>query len=180
MAASAYTTHEVSEMKRFKCITIMGIIFVLATGSLAHFVYGWTENNRIAGLFTPVNESVWEHMKLLFFPMLLYAFFMIWLCHDRFPCVVSGLCFGIAAGTILIPVLFYAYTSVLGKNTLVLDIGTFALSAGAGFWIVYRLTLSCRLKRYTLLGCVLTGVLFVCFLWFTYHPLELKLFEIPD
>ena len=60
-------------MKRLKCFTIAGIFFVLITGSLAHFLYGWSGNNHIVGLFTPVSESIWEHMKLIFFPMLIYT-----------------------------------------------------------------------------------------------------------
>ena len=55
--------------KCLKTYTIIGVFFVLAAGSLAHFLYDWTGSNAIAGLFVPVNESVWEHMKLLFFPM---------------------------------------------------------------------------------------------------------------
>ena len=40
-------------------------------GTLFHFVYGWSGENPVAGLFFPVNESTWEHLKLIFFPILL-------------------------------------------------------------------------------------------------------------
>ena len=59
--------------KRLYISTIIGTIFVSAAGTLLHFVYGWTGNHFIVGLFAPVNESTWEHMKLLYFPMLLYC-----------------------------------------------------------------------------------------------------------
>ena len=49
-------------MKLLKRYTMIGIVFVLITGSLAHFVYDWSGKNHIVGLFTPINESVWEHM----------------------------------------------------------------------------------------------------------------------
>lgn len=166
-------------MKHLKRDTIIGILFVLAAGSLAHFVYGWSGNNRIAGLFTPVNESVWEHMKLLFFPMLLYACFMILRYRDSRPCMIFACSFGITAGTLLIPVFFYAYTFLLGKGVFILDLGTFALSTGIGFLISYRLALSCRLKQYTILGCGLVCVLFCCFLVFSYWPPDCKIFEVP-
>lgn len=55
-------------MKKLKCCTIIGIIFVLVLGTIFHFLYEWTENNFVVGLFAPINESVWEHMKLVFFP----------------------------------------------------------------------------------------------------------------
>ena len=109
-------------MKRLKCYTIIGIIFVIITGTLFHFLYNWTDKNFIVGLFTPVNESVWEHMKLLFFPMLLYSFVMILNLKTDYPCITSSLCFGILIGALLIPTFFYAYTFILGKNTLFFDI----------------------------------------------------------
>lgn len=166
-------------MKRLKCYTIIGIIFVIITGTLFHFLYNWTDKNFIVGLFTPVNESVWEHMKLLFFPMLLYSFVMILNLKTDYPCITSSLCFGILIGTLLIPTFFYAYTFVLGKNTLFFDILIFLLSVIIAFFIAYKLTLSCNLQPYTFLLCFLVGVLFICFVLFTFYPLNLKIFEDP-
>lgn len=148
-------------MKRLKCYTVIGIIFVIITGSLAHFVYEWSGNNYIIGLFTPVNESVREHMKLIFFPMLLYGLVMNRNLKKEFPCVTSSLSFGILLGTFLVPVFFYAYTFLVGHDVFVLDLATFVLSIVIAFATVYKLTLSCWLQpfRYILYGLVcLTGV----------------------
>lgn len=164
-------------MKRLKHCTIIGIIFVLTAGTAAHFLYDWSGNRYIVGLFTPVNESIWEHMKLLFFPMLLYSLIMIFKLKEDRPCLTSSLCFGILTGTFLIPVFFYAYTYILGKNFFILDIGTFIASVIIAFLLSYKLTLSCRLKSYTLLLCGFVCILFVCFLFFTYHPPDIKIFE---
>lgn len=164
-------------MKNFKHHIFAGVLFVLIVGSLAHFCYEWSGHNTLAGLFVPVNESVWEHMKLLFYPMLLYSLFLVFRFRKEYPCLLSSLCFGLLAGTLLIPVFFYTYTAVLGKNFLLLDIGTFVLSTLAAFLLSCRLVLSCRLKSCTFLLCILTGVLLLCFLWFTYHPPSLKIFE---
>ncbi len=140
-------------MKYLKRYAIIGIFFVLITGTLAHFLYDWSGNNYIVGLFTPINESIWEHMKLLFF--------------------------GIIIGTLLIPIFFYAYTSILGKDTFILDIGTFILSIIIAFWLSYKLTLSCKLETYTLLLCGLICILFISFMIFTYNPPETRIFKDP-
>lgn len=166
-------------MKQLKSAMIIGTLFVLLTGSLSHFLYAWTGHNTVVGLFAPVNESIWEHMKLLFFPMLLYSLIIMFKFRKEFPCLASSLCFGLMAGTLLIPVLFYAYTAVLGKNIFLLDIGTFILSVLTAFLLSYRFTLSCRLKPYASLLCLPVGILFICFLYFTYHPPGLKIFESP-
>ncbi|MDE5779066.1 MAG: hypothetical protein K2I10_11255 [Lachnospiraceae bacterium] len=166
-------------MKHLKSYTIIGIIFVLITGTLAHFLYDWSGNNYIVGYFTPINESIWEHMKLIFFPMLIYSLFIIFKFKETYPYITSSLYFGILTGTLLIPILFYAYISVLGKDIFILDIGIFILSIIIAFLLSYKLTLSCRLEPYTFLLCFLVCILFICFILFTYQPPSARIFENP-
>lgn len=52
---------------------IIGFIFVSIIGTLAHFVYELTNKSVIAALFCPINESPWEHLKLIFFPYLIWT-----------------------------------------------------------------------------------------------------------
>lgn len=164
-------------MKRLKHYTIIGIIFVLIAGTAAHFLYDWSGNRHIVGLITPVSESIWEHMKLLFFPMLLYSLIMIFKLKEDHPCITSSLCFGTLTGTFLIPAFFYSYICLLGRDVFILDIGTFIASVIIAFLLSYKLTLTCRLKSYTLLLCGFVCILFFCFLFFTYHPPDSKIFE---
>ena len=50
---------------------IISTIFSMILGTLLHFTYNWSNNNLLVGVFSAVNESTWEHLKLLFFPMLI-------------------------------------------------------------------------------------------------------------
>ena len=59
--------------KKLLLYLITGIIFTFLAGTLLHFAYEWSGTNFWVGLFAPVSESIWEHMKLLFFPMLIYS-----------------------------------------------------------------------------------------------------------
>ena len=52
---------------------IITIIISIILGTLLHFTYEWTGENKIIGIFSATNESVWEHLKLTFFPMLIFA-----------------------------------------------------------------------------------------------------------
>lgn len=167
-------------MKHLKCWSVIGIFFVLVIGSLSHFLYDWTNKNFLVSLFTPVNESVWEHMKLLFFPMLLYALVMALTLKENYPCVTSSLCFGILAGTLLIPVFFYSYTYIFGKDIFILDLASFVLSTVIAFWIAYRFTLSCKLHAYTHFLCCLVWAFFLCFMIFTCWPPKLGIFISPE
>lgn len=167
-------------MNRLKSYTIIGIIFVLILGSLSHFFYEWSNNNFIVGLFAPINESTWEHMKLLFFPMLLYSFVMIPALKEDYPCITSSLFAGILVGTVLIPVMFYTYTGILGYNLLALDIATFALSVIISFYSAYRFALYCKMQDYTALLCIVVCLFAICFMVFTCYPPSIGLFADPN
>lgn len=166
-------------MKQLKLYIIIGIIFVLITGTLAHFVYEWSGRNFFAGFFFPVNESTWEHMKLLFFPMLLYSFFMQQRLNETSPCIKSASFAGVLFGTLLIPVIFYTYTGILGRNYLLLDILTFILSTISAFYLVYRLALSCGLQSRSVLLKLLICIFIAGFILFTYNPPDIGLFANP-
>ena len=67
-----------------------GFLFTGALGTLLHFVYEWSGGSALAACVSAVNESTWEHMKLLFFPMLLYSLFLIGRLKGDFPCLPSS------------------------------------------------------------------------------------------
>ncbi len=168
-------------MTQVKRYSIIGAIFVLIVGTISHFLYEWTGNNFLVGLFTPINESIWEHMKLFFFPMLFYSFIMTTKLNTDYPCLTSALPMGILIGTALIPVIFYTYTGVLGKDIFLLDIATFVLSVIIAFYIVHKLSLSCKLQNHFILLNCLVIILIICFLLYTYYPPEIGLFvERPE
>lgn len=167
-------------MSSLKLYTIIGIFFTLISGTVSHFVYEWSGNNFLLGFFFPINESTWEHMKLCFFPMLLYSAYMNRKLKRDYPCVTSALLCGILYGTSLIPVIFYTYSGILGRNFLSLDIATFALSVLAGFRAVYKHSLSCKAKPYETISKLLVSILAICFFLFTYHAVGLGIFRVPD
>lgn len=166
-------------MKDLKRITLTGILFVIILGSLWHFVYQWTGNNPVIGLFFPVNESTWEHMKLCFFPMLIYSFYMNQKLKTQYPYITSSLLLGILVGSFSIPVLFYTYSGILGFHLFFLDIITFIASILLAFLCVYKFSSSAKLSSYKRLLSMLVVLLFICFLLFTYLPPKIGLFANP-
>ena len=66
---------------------ILAFIFIGLLGSLGHFFYEWSGNNKIIGYFFATNESTWEHLKLLFFPTVIYSvieYFFVYAGHPSF------------------------------------------------------------------------------------------------
>lgn len=52
---------------------LSGLLFTLLVGTLLHFVYDWFGGSFWAVLGA-VNESTWEHLKLVFWPIVLFGF----------------------------------------------------------------------------------------------------------
>ena len=166
-------------MKTLKQFIILGTIYVLIIGTLSHFVYDWSKENVILGFFFPVSESTWEHMKLVFFPMLVYALFMNQRLKAAYPCIVPASFAGILLGTWLIPVLFYTYSGILGTNYAILDISTFVISVIVAFIVIYKLTVSCKASPYLLLLKIAVYAMIVGFVVFTYLPLNIGIMSRP-
>jgi hypothetical protein len=93
----------------------MGYAITSLGGTILHFLYDWSGKSRLVAVFSGVNESTWEHMKLLFWPMFLFAIAESFFFKDvaDFWCIkLKGTLLGLA----LIPIIFYTYNGVVGKS----------------------------------------------------------------
>ena len=101
-------------------------------GTLLHFLYECLGKPLWIAPFSGVNESTWEHMKLLFWPMLIFAVIESFFFKDRgdFWCVKLK---GILIGLILIPIIFYSYNGIIGKSPDWINIAIFFISAAIVF-----------------------------------------------
>lgn len=125
--------------KRYKKITGLGILWTLVLGTLSHFFYQWSHENMLVGLFSPVNESVWEHLKLLFFPALMYMLIEQKAMGKAMPGLLGKNLLGLFAGLLVMPLLFYGYTAFSGKSILLVDIGIFCVCVLLTFLLPYKL-----------------------------------------
>ena len=125
--------------KRYKKITGLGILWTIVLGTLSHFFYQWSHENILIGLFSPVNESVWEHLKLLFFPALTYMFIEQKAMGKAMPGLLGKNLLGLFAGLLVMPLLFYGYTAFSGKSILWVDIGIFCVCVLLTFLLPYKL-----------------------------------------
>ena len=148
-------------------------------GTVLHFLYEWLGNAAWIAPFSGVNESTWEHMKLLFWPMLIFAAVQSFFFRDReeFWCVKLR---GIILGLVLIPVLFYSYNGVIGKSPDWINIAIFFISAAVVF--IYetvqfnRGKITCKNSKIAITVLCIIAFLFVIFTFFT--P-EINLFKDP-
>ncbi|MBR5272184.1 MAG: hypothetical protein IKU25_02140 [Clostridia bacterium] len=147
-------------------------------GTLLHFLYEWTGENAFAALISGVNESTWEHMKLLFFPTFIFALIQSRYFKDlgNFWCIKFV---GIVTGLILIPVIFYTYNGAFGKSPDWLNISIFFICAAIVYITetrLYNKNFSCKRPTAAFIGICLIGVAFIVF---TFHTPQIPLFQDP-
>ena len=135
---------------------IMGFAVTSLLGTLFHFLYDLTGSIFVTP-FSSVNESTWEHMKLLFFPMLLFAIIESFFFKDYkgFWCVKAR---GILLGITLIPVIFYTYNGAFGKSPDWFNIAIFFISALIVYyyeWRQFRKENKCKHKGLAILILVI-------------------------
>ena len=118
---------------------IAGILFTVLFGTLNHFIYGWSGENPLAAPFCAVNESTWEHLKLLVTPMLFFTG-IEYCMYGRYR---SGFlpvrAISLLLGMFFIVSVFYGYTALAGDNYLWADILTFVLAVISSFLLDFRL-----------------------------------------
>lgn len=165
-------------MRNLKRNLIIGFFFVAVLGTLWHFVYEWTGNNRLIGYLAPVNESTFEHMKLLFFPALFWMPIAYRYLKENYSSFPDAFACGILAGTWFIPIFFYSYSGILGKSVMWLDIACFYIAVFLAFYTTYRLIISGKKQSRFLIW--LLFIMAILFFYFTYHPSHLGIFRIPD
>lgn len=164
-------------MKEFRRSVWIGFIWSIVFGTMLHFLYGWTGENRVVGLYAAVSESTWEHLKLLFFPVLLYTVWeYIWLEH-RWKGYVQVRAEGVLLGMLTITALFYTYTGICGRHWLWADILTFVL--GAAVTAYYTWKYARRGRGSSVFGAVVLAVITVCFGVFSLFPPAVGIFAIP-
>ncbi len=158
---------------------LKGIPFIFGIGSLLHFCFDLSNRNLLIGLFTPVNQSVWEHLKMLPLPVIGW-----WALYY----IVKGMTYGLdkdvwftgalialSTSLITIPLLYYFYTQAFGIKLMWMDILIFLFAVALG----QSLALNCYRKGINIPAIwsiiIFIGIILV-FVLFTFAPPKIPLF----
>lgn len=151
-------------------------VAAILLGFLNHFLYQISGKAAFIALFCPINESVWEHLKLVFFPILFVSVLEylryrpepVRFFYYRFLAAVCAM-----AATVT---LFYTYTGITGQDFLLMDIGIFLFSILFAFGMdahFYRRSMKNTSQTTTF---SLWIVMSLCYFVFTCFPPDLPLF----
>ncbi len=157
---------------------LFSILFSLILGILLHFTFEWSDQNLIIGAFSAVNESVWEHLKLAFFPMFITTIIGYFIFKNLYPNFFCSKTIGILVAISFIVVFFFTYTGILGTNCAILDISSFIIAVIFGEYITLKRILNNKSCNKRIYGLII-GILFISFIVFTFYPLKINLFKDP-
>lgn len=158
---------------------IIGFLVTSIVGTLLHFLYEWLGEAAWIAPFSGVNESTWEHMKLLFWPMFIFAIVQSRYMRktECFWCIKLR---GILLGLSLIPIIFYTYNGVFGKSPDWINIVIFFVSAAIAY--IYETRLFNSNKKYIISPKLSLGILCfiaVLFVIFTFKTPDIAIFKDP-
>ena len=158
---------------------LTGFAITSLGGTVLHFLYEWLDEAKWIAPFSGVNESTWEHMKLLFWPMLIYAIIQSFFFREKenFWCVKL---YGILLGLAMIPIIFYTYNGVIGKSPDWINIAIFFVAAAISYIYEARLfshdTIICKNSSFPIALLCLIALLFIVF---TFVTPKIAIFEDP-
>lgn len=160
---------------------IAGILFTIIFGALLHFTYYWSEENPLVAIFSAVNESSWEHLKLLFTPMFLFAILEYFAYGNEFVNFLPVKFLSILLGMFTIIAVFYTYVGITGINYLWSDIAIFILGTIVAYFFSYKMLQTNYFSSTfaMILGFIGLLILLICFIVFTFNPPKIPLFQDP-
>lgn len=164
--------------KKLIIISVVSFFLISILGTLFHFAYEFLGGNVILGSIFAVNESVWEHLKILVMPMFICAIYEYILLKENRKNFFCALAFKIVISMLFVIGVFYSYTAILGKNVAVIDISTFYIAVFIAQLVWHNLIKNCQnLIIYRNISIVILIAILTLFLVFTYLPPKFELFK---
>jgi len=164
----------------YKTFCIWGTVFTIILGTVLHFTYDFFETDFVA-IFSAVNESTWEHLKLIFFPVTIFAVIEYFIYGKKLENFWASKVISLLIGMAAIVVIFYTYNGVIGTNSDIFNISLFIASVILTYWlnckfIENKLFGSQLLNKIAVIGLIVLVVLF----WvYTFYPPLLNIFRDP-
>ena len=157
---------------------ISSIIFIFFIGSLLHFTFKLSGYWKPLAVISAVNESVWEHLKLGFWPAFFFAFIEGIFLFRQHPNFLLAKALQLYIIPLAIIILFYSYNTVLGHHMLFFDISIFFVAICIAQYVSYRALLIDRAlptaNTISLLCIIFAGLAFGLL---SYYPPKIFLFR---
>jgi len=159
-------------MKKIFNITIITILAVFC-----HFLYDWFPNTLFSFIF-PVNESIWEHMKLIATPVLIFSIFNYLYYKNKnikFNNYILSYAISIPIAIILYLIIYLPIHYCIGHNlyiSIIILVFIYFIIESLSFFIRQKPN-----KKYqNIIGITIIIALYSAFIYLTYKPPHYNIF----
>lgn len=163
-----------------KKIKILIIIFTFIISFFVHFIYNYFPST-LTSIFFPVNESVWEHMKIIYTSILITS--VIEYCiYKRKDISINNPILNIAITSILgifLYLLLYSIIDLIIPHNLFISIILLLIVYIICGIISYFILNTEKIRYSNLIGLILIILSYILFMYLTYNPLKISLFLDP-
>lgn len=157
---------------------IVGIVFISILGGFFHFLFALSNYNLIIAGFAAVNESVWEHLKLPFFPLLIFSAIEYFFIKEKTNNFIIAKAMAGYIMPIVIVAIFYSYTNILGTHLLIIDMLSFFIAVVIGQVVSLKILLCAEFsKKYFIISWIALIFLVFIFVLFTFFTPEFPIFR---
>lgn len=158
---------------------IFGFAFTSLAGTLLHFLPDIIKSDLIY-LIAPTNESIFEHLKLLFYPYLLFTAVEYAAYGKDVRGFMGAKLRGVLLGEAFIVGAHYIYSGILGRRISAIDISLFFIAAAIAYIVPCLLLRRASSARYSAATAVAAFILIIAFFTvFTFLPLHIGIFADP-
>ena len=158
-------------MPRLSGKLLTAFVAVTLAGACLHFAHDFFPNPVFA-LIAPVNESIWEHLKIIYWPFLVGA---LVLCRREGRDSLGPWLLALLAICAAMLAVGYLYHVTAGGDSVAFDIGLYVLLMGVGFLLAAAFNRPAVRQRTALL-LLLTVALGGAMVLFTFLPPDHILF----
>lgn len=159
-----------------------GILFIGLLGVPMHFLYSLSGNSPFVALIAPVNESVWEHLKLSLLPAIIWWSLSYIILNKKVCINFSRWFFAFTTAfivcSLIIVSFYYTYTGAFGIHSLVLDVFSYFLGVTLGQLAAMHIYEYAKINSFLFyISALIFAILMIAFIIFTFNPPLLPLFE---
>lgn len=152
-------------------VSLFMIVPLGLLGSVLHFLFDWTKHNRLVALFSAVNESYWEHIKIAIWPVILLQIVLFSLGGYQILSFVPAATIALYSIPVSMVGLVFLYKAFTKHNILWLDISIFfvCVAIAQSIFVLILSQLSPTSGTVVISSLFLLGLV-VAFLLFTFRP----------
>ncbi|MBK5114539.1 MAG: hypothetical protein KGD59_13230 [Candidatus Heimdallarchaeota archaeon] len=163
---------------------IVGWFVIFGLGAIWHFAFVWSGAWAPIGWLFAVNESVWEHLKIMYWPALIYYAIEGIFLYKKTNNFVLAKAITVYLTPILSFSIFYFIYGAFGYENFILDTVILFFLTGLQQFVSYKLLTREIIpaeKKYQqplFIGAIVDiAILAILLIVFTYAPIHIQLFE---